>query len=77
MALSAAASFSFSAPAPLFTLLFVFAPASSLPRAWASALAPAPPFSETCYISFMSPNYKKLFNVSSCSGRHVHLHERT
>lgn len=49
MALSAAASFSFSAPAPLFTLLFVFAPASSLPRAWASALAPAPPFSETCY----------------------------
>lgn len=49
MALSAAASFSFSAPASLLTLLSVSAPASSLLRAWASALASAPPFPETCH----------------------------
>lgn len=49
MALFAAAPFSFSALAPLLTLLFIFAFASSLPRAWAPALAPAPPFPETCY----------------------------
>lgn len=49
MALSAAASLSFSAPAPLLTLLFVSASASFLPGAWASAPATTPPFSETNY----------------------------
>lgn len=49
MALSAAASFSFSASAPFFTLLSVFASASFLPGAWASAPAATFPFPETCY----------------------------
>lgn len=48
VALSAAASFSLSALAPLLTLLSVFASASSLPRAWAAAPASTPPFPETC-----------------------------
>lgn len=49
MALSAAASFSFSASAPFLTLLSVFASASFLPGAWASAPAAALPFPETSY----------------------------
>lgn len=47
MALLAAASFSLPALAPLLALLFVFASASPLPRAWAAAPASAPPFPET------------------------------
>lgn len=46
MAFSAAAFLSFAAPAPLFTLLFVSAPTSSLPGAWTSAPAPTSPFPE-------------------------------
>lgn len=49
MALSAAASFLFSALAPLLALLSVSAFASSLLRAWASAPASASPFPERCY----------------------------
>lgn len=51
MALSAAASFSLSTPASLFTLLFVFASASSLLRAWAPALASAPPFPRNKHVT--------------------------
>lgn len=46
MAFSAAAFLSFAAPAPLFTLLFVSAPTSSLPGAWTSAPTPTSPFPE-------------------------------
>lgn len=46
MAFSAAAFLSFAALAPLFTLLFVSAPTSSLPGAWTSAPAPTSPFPE-------------------------------
>ena len=47
MTLFTAASFSLPALAPLLALLFVFASASFLPRAWAPAPASAPPFPET------------------------------
>lgn len=43
MTLPAAAALSFSAPAPFLPLLSLFASASSLLRAWAPALASAPP----------------------------------
>lgn len=101
MALPAAAPFSFSALAPLLTLLFVSASAPFLLRAWASALTTTPPFPETWYntailvqekvITLNSNNliyvrttkwpnnvgYNILKRLTSCFGRHVHLHERT
>lgn len=54
MALSAAASFSLSTPAPLFTLLFISASAPALPLsgAWTSAPASTFPFPETCHDTY-------------------------
>lgn len=54
VALSAAAFFSLSTPAPLLTLLFISAstPALPLPGAWTSA--PAFPFPEICHSTYWS-----------------------
>lgn len=70
MAFPTAASFSFSASAPLLTLLFVSASASSLPGAWASAPATAPPFSETndtADIVQSEQIFKQPFGLETCS----------